>query len=201
MVFLLLSVVVASHHGTWVYKIDKKCVLETDPRADRLSAFARRFHLDEVYLSGGALPLNDPRAPAFIAALHRNGLRVEMLIDEREPRTPIAAVAVYNRTHTKEERIDGIHADFEPWIDKGEDISWAQGLKTYYDDGRHAAEKEGMTFAADISAAKIGQLSAEVREDLLAAASRLVLMAYDSDEPLMHKRCDKAFAASPNAAR
>ena len=178
-------------HGTWVYKVKGQSLLTVDPRGAALLAFSHRHALTELYLSEGALPLADPRAPALVSALKSGGLRVEALLDEGELTPAIAAVIAYNRVQPAQARIDGIHYDLEPWT-KSE--AWVAPLVSAYRAGRTLAASQGMTFAADLSAVKFAHLTAEERAALREAASHVVLMAYEAKEQVVHQRCDALLA-------
>ncbi len=177
-------------HGTWVYKFGGQPLVEVDATGEKLSAFAKRNRLTEIYLSTGAVPLTEPRTPTLIRTLKTHGLRVEALLSSPDAERAVTEVLEYNRTHPREARFDGVHYDYEPWINTGLDRRWVPELLSVYRKARSKLQGTTLSFAADISAAKLASLPQEDQTALLEAASVLVLMAYEVPQHLVHRRSD-----------
>jgi hypothetical protein len=185
-------------HGMWVYNIvaNGSGLLDQDPDASQLLSSSVGNSISEVYLSIGprGSALADARLPHFISNIKGTGLRVEALIDCRPDVAPdptcqslvweqrIDQVISYNAGVDASGQFDGIHLDLEPWIKTGEDLSWADALLGYYTYASSAVTGFGLTTTADISGVKVIKLDAAHQQNLLSAATRLVLMEYNGDD-------------------
>ena len=183
-------------HGMWVYDIvaNGNGLLDQDPEARDLLKFSSQNHISEVYLALGpqAAALQDDRLPHFIGNLRGAELRVEALISCRPDVSPLCqdltweqridAVGQYNNGVDASAQFDGIHLDLEPWIKTGSDLSWADDLIGYYTDASSTAASYGLTTTGDISGDKVVLLDPLKQQNLLSAATRLVLMEYNDDD-------------------
>jgi hypothetical protein len=90
----------------------------------------------------------------------------------------IDQVKSYDTSVDASAQFDGIHLDLEPWIGTGSDLSWADALLDYYTYAAFAVAGFGLTTTADISGDKVILLDSSRQQNLLSAATRIVLLEY-----------------------
>ena len=186
----MLALFFVASHGAWFYKpIDDDASL----------ALAKRVQLTEVYTSIGALPLTDATTPSRVARWKAAGLRVEALIDAPDVETTVKKIVAFNAAQPPSKRFDGVHYDHEPWIGTGESMAWVEPLLAKYKVAATLCQANGLSFTADISGAKFAHLTAVQRQALAKAATRLVLMEYETPLERVAKRLSQALADADNA--
>jgi hypothetical protein len=176
-------------------KGSRQPLMDVDPNGSKLVAFAKARRLTEVYLSTGttpnsAAPLSDARTPALVQSLKSAGILVEALLGSKEVHEAVSRVVEYNARQPVVSRFDAVHYDLEPWIGMGDDTTWVSSLVGAYLEAQRTLSGSGMAFAADISSAKFIKLLPARQKELLDAASRLVLMAYDVPLATVHHQYD-----------
>lgn len=185
----LLLAATPARHGTWVYPLNNLPLPDNTPSGKVINT-AVNYRLTELYVSLRALPPEDSRTAAYITALKNAGLRVEALLSDPNVEPAVQRVLTYNASQPPSAQFDGIHYDYEPWIGTGNDTSWVVPLLDVYRRAKAMLVNTNMSMSGDISAVKYDMLTSAQRLDLLLAATRLTMMAYEMTMDKILQRAD-----------
>lgn len=181
-------------HGLWVWNGTR--IVAKPGGIEDLSDFCRSEGINEVYISvSSAGTMFGANFPRLLDRLHKQGVRVEALLDSTDadeagaPRQKledrVREVVRFNGKHP-EQRFDGIHLDIEPQQrpeNKGPgNLRFLPGLVEAYRRVQEIAAPAGLKVSADIPS-KLLKADAEQRKALLSSLPSLTLMLYEISKP------------------